>query len=80
MYYRILDYFKLHKYYKQKPNEIKEIFIPFTHPNKKPAWVKERVKYLKVHLPKDGCRKIAIQFNRQYVHENMTVSKSKETF
>lgn len=32
--------------------------------------------YLKVHLPYDGCRKIAIAFNRQYAHKNISVSKS----
>jgi transposase InsO family protein len=32
--------------------------------------------YLKVHLPKDGCRKIAIAFNSQYAHKNISVSKS----
>lgn len=32
--------------------------------------------YLKVHLPHKGCRKIAIQFNKQYVHKNISISKS----
>lgn len=32
--------------------------------------------YLKVHLPHDGCRKIAIHFNKQHTHKNITVSKS----
>jgi len=65
-----LDYFKPTQYYK------KETYIPFTHPNKKPEWVKDRIMYLKVHLPHDGCRKIAIAFNRQYAHKDISVSKS----
>ena len=32
--------------------------------------------YLKVHLPHDGCRKIAMQFNQIYSHKNVSVSKS----
>jgi len=56
--------------------EEKTNFIPFTHPNKKPSWVKEKVMYLKVHLPHDGCRKIAVHFNSQYTHKNISVSKS----
>ncbi len=32
--------------------------------------------YLKVHLPREGCRKMALQFNRQYAHKNVSVSKS----
>ena len=32
--------------------------------------------YLKVHLLHDGCRKIAMQFNKQYAHKNISVSKS----
>ena len=54
----------------------KDNYIPFTHPNKKPSWVKEKVMYLKVHLPHDGCRKIAVHFNSQYTHKDISVSKS----
>ncbi|HFD14575.1 MAG TPA: transposase [Epsilonproteobacteria bacterium] len=32
--------------------------------------------YLKVHLPYDGCRKIAIHFNKMYADKNISVSKS----
>ena len=56
--------------------EEKTNYIPFSHPNKKPSWVKEKVMYLKVHLPNDGCRKIAVHFNSQYTHKNISVSKS----
>jgi transposase InsO family protein len=52
------------------------LFIPYRHPHKKPSWVKERILYLKVHLPHDGCRKIAKAFNRQYAHTGISVSKS----
>ena len=78
-YYHILYYFKPNRYYTQKekePIKVTEPFIPYHHPNKKPSWVKEKVLYLKVHLPHDGCRKIAIQFNNQYTHKNISVSKS----
>jgi hypothetical protein len=74
IYYRIFDYFKPSKYYKQK--EIEDIFVPYTHPNKKPSWVKEKVMYLKMHQINYGCRKISIDFNRQYAHKNVSVSKS----
>ena len=64
-------------YYFKKEVKQEEInYIPFTHPNKKPSWVKEKIMYLKVHLPHDGCRKIAIHFNAQYTHANISVSKS----
>ena len=76
LYYRIFNYFKPNKYYIQKPKETEDIFIPYSHPNKKPEWVKEKVMYLKVHQSKYGCRKIAIDFNRQYAHKNISVSKS----
>jgi hypothetical protein len=72
--YRLHDYFFKETFYKQKVTE--EAFIPYFHPNKKPSWVKDKVMYLKVHLPHDGCRKIAIHFNKQYTHKNMTISKS----
>ena len=78
-YYRILYYFKPNRYYTQKekePIKVTEPFIPYHQPNKKPSWVKEKVLYLKVHLPHHGCRKIAMQFNNQYTHKNISVSKS----
>jgi len=74
LYYRILNYFKPQYFYKPKGTE--EIFVPYAHPNKKPSWVKDKVMYLKVHLPHDGCRKIAVQFNKQYAHTDISVSKS----
>jgi transposase InsO family protein len=52
------------------------VYIPFTHPNKKPEWVKDRVMYLKAHLPQYGCRKIAMQFNQMHADQNISVSKS----
>lgn len=79
LWYRLFSYFKPQTFYKQKPKETEEteeIFVSYSHPNKKPEWVKEKVMYLKVHLPKDGCRKIAVQFNRQYAHTDISISKS----
>jgi len=76
LFYRLHKHFIKETFYKQKPKEIEDIFIPYSHPNKKPSWVKDKVIYLKVHLSKDGCRKIAIQFNRQYAHKHISVSKS----
>ncbi|HIP45242.1 MAG TPA: transposase [Sulfurospirillum arcachonense] len=76
LWYRLLGYFQVETFYKQKSKEIEDIFVPYSHPNKKPPWVKDKVMYLKIHLPHDGCRKIAIHFNKQYTHKNMTVSKS----
>ena len=75
-YYQILNYLNPTTHYKQNPTQTKEIYIPFTHPNKKPKWVKDKVLYLKVHLPHDGCRKIAIHFNSIYADKNISVSKS----
>ena len=75
LWYNLFSYFQEETFYKQKAKE-DEIYIPYAHPNKKPAWVKEKVMYLKVHLPNDGCRKIAVTFNRQYAHTNISVSKS----
>ena len=64
-------------YHKQKQtNTDKEPYIPYTHPNQKPSWVKDKVIALKVHLPLDGCRKIASHFNTQYAHTEVRVSKS----
>lgn len=57
-------------YYKQKP------FIPFSAKHAKPHWVKHKVLTLKAYLPNDGCRKIANHFNRQYAHQNISISKS----
>jgi len=34
------------------------------------------VLYLKVHLPRYGCRKIATHFNRLYADKNISISKS----
>jgi hypothetical protein len=76
LWYQILTYFQKDTFYKQTSNETEDTFILYTHPNKKPSWVKDKVMYLKVHLPKDGCRKIAIAFNSQYAHKNISVSKS----
>jgi hypothetical protein len=76
LYSLILSYFKPAPYYKHQSKETEETFIPFTHPNKKPPWVQEKVMYLKMHLPHDGCRTIAKHFNQQHTHKNMTVSKS----
>ena len=76
LYTRIFSYFKPTKYYKKSSQKTKEVYIPFTHPNKKPSWVKEKVLYLKVHLPHDGCRKIAMHFNKMYTDRDITISKS----
>ena len=76
LWYRLFSYFQEDTFYHKKTKETEEIFVPYTHPNKKPAWVKEKVIYLKVHLPDDGCRKIAIHFNNMYADKNISVSKS----
>ena len=72
--------FKTKKYYYQKSKkenkQKEELFIPYTTHNQKPTWVKDKVIYLKVHLPHDGCRKIALAFNKKYAHKNIKVSKS----
>ena len=76
---KIKQLFRPKKYYQPKAKKDKEkieIFIPYTTHNKKPSWVKDEVIYLKVHLTKSGCRKIAQTFNRKYAHKNITVSKS----
>ena len=73
----ILNYFKPTQYYKKEvKEETEENFVPYTHPNKKPSWVKDKVMYLKAHLPHDGCRKVAIHFNKIYADKNISVSKS----
>ena len=51
-------------------------FIPYTLAHRKPEWVKYKVLTLKAYLPNDGCRKIANHFNRQYAHQNISISKS----
>jgi len=70
--------FKSKNYYKKKSKEEEssKTFIPYTSHNKKPSWVKNEVIYLKVYLPKYGCRKIAQTFNRKFAHKNITISKS----
>jgi len=75
---KLKQFFKPKKYYKQntKRNEETKTFIPYTSHNKKPSWVKDEVIYLKVHLPKSGCRKIAQIFNRKFAHKSITISKS----
>ena len=67
-----------YSYYKKQPKKLEETehFIPYTHPNQKPEWVKHRVMYLKVHLPEYGWRKIAMQFNQMYADKEVSVSKS----
>ena len=67
-----------YSYYKKQPKELVETehFIPYTHPNQKPEWVKHRIMYLKVHLPEYGCRRIAMQFNQMYEDKEVSVSKS----
>lgn len=43
----------------------------------KPEWVGKEVIRLKAHMPLDGCRKIAVAFNRLHgKHRKMTVGKS----
>ena len=74
-FYAVL-FFKSTAYCKTASNKTEETFIPYTHPHKKPSWAKERILYLKIHLPHDGCRKIAIAFNKQYTHTGISVSKS----
>ena len=76
IYYQLYHYLKQNTPYTQKSKKTEETFIPYTHPHKKPSWVKVKILYLKLHLPHDGCRKIAIAFNRQYAHKNISVSKS----
>lgn len=70
--------FSTKTYYKQntKKDDTAKAFIVYTSHNKKPIWVKDQVIYLKVHLPNNGCRKIALTFNKKYAHKNVTVSKS----
>jgi len=76
LWYQLFTYFKKDTFYKQKPKVTEDAFIPYSHPNKKPLWVKDKVMYLKMHQAKYGCRKIAIDFNKQYAHKNISVSKS----
>jgi len=74
--YLLYHFFKIHIYPKKNTKTLKETFIAYSHPHKKPPWVKEKIIYLKVYLPHDGCRKIATQFNKQYTHKHISVSKS----
>ena len=76
---KLKQLFKPKNYYKQKSKKVKleELtFIPYNNHNRKPSWVESEVIYLKVHLPKYGCRKIAQTFNRKFADTNITVSKS----
>jgi len=72
---RLKQLFKPKNYYKSKKKN-NQTFIPFRSHNKKPSWVQDEVIYLKIHLPKYGCRKIAKTFNRKFAHTEVTVSKS----
>jgi len=76
-FYKLLSLFKPQKYYYKKSTNIIKPYIPFhSNKNKKPLWVKHKVIYLKALLPKYGCRKIAILFNKQYQNKNISISKS----
>jgi len=75
LFQKLKQLFKPRNYYKSKKRN-NQTFIPFRSHNKKPSWVKDELIYLKVHLPKYGCRKIAKTFNRKFVHTEITVSKS----
>ena len=75
LFQKLKQLFKPKNYYKSKKRN-NQTFIPFRSHNKKPSWVKDELIYLKVHLPKYGCRKIAKTFNRKFVHTEVTVSKS----
>jgi putative transposase len=44
--------------------------------SKKPAWVVEKVIYLKAIMPSNGCGSIAATFNRLYSSKNESVSKT----
>ena len=72
----LLSYFQKNTFYPTALKTSKDAFVPYAHPHKKPVWVKERVIYLKAHLPHDGCRKIAMRFNTIYADQNISVSKS----
>ena len=76
LWHHLFRYFQKDSPHHQKAKETGEICVPFTHPNKKPAWVKEKVVYLKVHLPHEGCRKVAVHFNNIYADSGISVSKS----
>ena len=78
LYYKLLDYLTPTRYYKSTATteDTEQSFVPYSNPHKKPSWVKEKVMYLKMHLPDDGCRKIAMHFNRLYAHKEISVSKS----
>jgi len=81
LFQKLKQLFRLKNYYKQKAKKEKQktetkTFIPYTSHNKKPSWIQDEVIYLKVHLPKYGCRKIAQTFNRKFADTHITVSKS----
>ena len=76
VWFLLLGYFQKNTFYPTAPKTSKDAFVPYAHPHKKPAWVKERVIYLRAHLPHDGCRKIAMRFNTIYADQNISVSKS----
>jgi len=79
LFQKLKQLFKPKNYSKKKSKtakEKRETFIPYTTHNQKPSWVQDEVIYLKVHLPKYGCRKIAQSFNRKFADTNITVSKS----
>ena len=76
---KLKQLFKPKNYYKQKSKKVKLkglTFIPYNNHNRKPSWVQDEVIYLKVHLPKYGCRKIAQTFNKKFADTHITVSKS----
>jgi len=79
LFQKLKQLFRPKTYYKQKAKKEKEkieTFIPYTTHNKKPSWVQDELIYLKIHLPKYGCRKIAQTFNKKFSHTKVTVSKS----
>jgi len=79
LFQKLKQLFKSKSYYKQKSKKVKleELtFIPYNNYNRKPSWVQDEIIYLKVYLPKYGCRKIAQTFNRKFAHTKVTISKS----
>jgi len=73
-----LSFLKQPKHYKAKQQTQKDFFPykKYISNRKKPLWVKYKIIYLKALLPNHGCRKIAIIFNKQNSHKNISVSKS----
>ena len=79
LFQKLKQLFNPKNYYKKKSKtakEKRETFIPYTTHNQKPFWVQDELIYLKIHLSKYGCRKIAQSFNRKFADTNITVSKS----